>query len=79
MSRCPSCGRTVQQVLGGSRAPAGDDIMICVGCGAICYFTPALQLRLLRPEDQRRFNATLLLEAIAISDAIMRDAGSTEH
>jgi hypothetical protein len=54
---CPACGctATVQTSSGVAAcdvdAPEPGDLVVCIGCAAICILTPAMQLRLFDDAD----------------------------
>ena len=79
MNVCPNCQQVVQQIRGRGlgRPPSGGDLVVCLGCGTVCVFTSALQLERLTPALARGYPVAMLLEAIAVSDAVL--AGHRRH
>lgn len=69
---CPVCRQNVQQISArNERPPTGGDLVVCLGCGTVCVFTPGLQLQRLTPELSHGYPVALLLEALAVSDAVL--------
>jgi hypothetical protein len=77
VSLCPQCRQVVTSLHGRGRAPSGGDLVVCLGCGAVCVFTPALTLERLTPEASHRYPVAVLLQALAISDQVT--AGHRRH
>ena len=76
---CPACGKVLDRSLEiqAGRGPKPGDISICIGCGAVAFWTELLDLRAASKEELRAlpFSTQVLIDDARAAMQAMRDRG----
>lgn len=76
-STCPSCGVSTNNASGGSRAPEGGDISVCIYCGEFTIFNEDLTKRPLTEEEMKMLRESPQWETAELMSLMVR-AGLVE-